>query len=540
MKSIRRWNRLYIVMCGVVMTLLSAFVFGDADTYAQTYYGSVEEMKQNMTWWESYTMGTKQQMPVERLEGLEVWDYRVMDSTGSFRDDLKEYFCIRTDRVLSIGEYSDYDSYDEYDDYEDYDDYDDYYDDTEVASGIYYLILSTYENGVSVEGCMEIAYMALREMPEGQAVLVGSRQCDYSICQGNGFPYPITYTSSDSQIATVDAAGRVQPQKKAGDVTITATVEYPGQEPVIYTGVLDVTDPGLQSSITVARKENLTIAIPGTSEYSSWYFNNKPGKTEYSNKKCSIDVYPDEEAECLQLSISANNKKASQKITMTVDGKVLSFKIVFSNPKLNKEVLVVKKGKKLSVPVKGTQKTSVITCEVANEKIASLTKSGKVKGKKLGSTWMNIDVDGKTFYVLLVVQKGKMYKVVKYAADQIGVARYSQAKRMQKGYYDCSSLVWRSYKAAGLKIGNTNWALNSDGFANYYYKKGKHYVGKKLKSNKKLKCGDIIIRGKYKKGRAQTYHAELYIGDGYVIEAGDYGVHLSTTVGADIAVRPWP
>lgn len=537
MKKLRMLNQMYMVMFSMVFVLLLSFCCTGADVCAQTYYGSIEEMKQNMDWWESYTLGTKQQVLVERLEGVATWECQVMDSTGSRRYDLEEYFQVSENRVLCIDGYSGYDSYDGYDDY--YDDYDEY-DEMEIASGMYYMIFSTYENGVAVEGCIEIAYMALREMPKGQAMLVGSGECDYSIYQGDDFPYSITYTSSDPEIAMVDGMGHVFPQLKAGDVTITATVEYPNQEPVIYTGLLDVTDPSIQESVVVARKENLTIVIPGTSEYSSWYFSNKPGKTNYSNKKCSIDVYQDEEMGCLQLSISANNKKSSQKITMTVDGKVLTFKVLFSNPQLNKTVLVVKKGKKLTIPVKGTQKSSVVTCEMADGGIASVTKDGKVKGKKLGTTWMNIDVDGKTFYILLVVQKGKMYKVVKYAADQIGVAQYSQEKRMQKGYYDCSSLVWRSYKAAGLNIGNTTWALNSDGFANYYYKKGKHYVGKNLKSNKKLKCGDIIIRGKYKKGKAQTYHAELYIGDGYVIEAGGYGVYLSTTVGADIAVRPWP
>lgn len=507
----------YIVLLGVLLTTVLSLLCGSEQVYAWNSYTSVEEMKAKVAWLESYTIGTGQRVQVECLEGVSRWDCWVMDSYGNTWYDIENFFCLDENGEQMI-----------------------YVSNSMIESGTYYIIANTCVNGESVEGCVEITYYKLGSMPTGLAVLVGSTALDYSVYMGQDFPYPITYTSSDIEIATVDDKGVVTPQMKTGDVTITATVAYPNQEPVVFTGMLDVTDPFVPPTIVVARKENLTIDIPGTSEHSSWYFGGDLQKNSYSNKKCYISVYGNEETQSLQMSITAKNKKTSQKVTLTIDGKVQTFTIVFSNPKLNKEVLVVKKGKTLTIPVKGTKSKSVVTCEIVDETKATLTKSGKIKGKKIGNTWLSIDVDGKTFYVLLVVQKGKMYKVVKYAADQVGVAKYSQAKRMQKGYYDCSSLVWRSYKAAGLNIGNTTWALNSDGFANYYYKKGKHYVGKKLKNNKKLKCGDIIIRGKYKKGKAQTYHAELYIGDGYVIEAGDYGVHLSTTVGADIAVRPWP
>ena len=508
-------NTKYKLLVFSVVTLMMIVCCGTKQVYAWSTYTSVEEMKQNMDWWETYTMGTRQQLLIERLVGVDASDCHIMDAYGYEYYYMEDYFSFDENGLLREKEGL-------------------------TDSGTYYIIVNTYENGELVKGCVQIDYIKLYDMPVSVAALVGSSSHDYSICRGQDFPYPITYTSSDEEIATVDEKGVVTPQIKAGEVTITAKVAYPDQEPAIFIGVLDVTDPVIESVVTVARKETLTVFIPGTSEHSKWYFGSDTTKTSFSSKKCSIEVYGDDEMQCLQLSVTANNKKASQKVTMTVDGKVLTFKIVFSNPKLNKEVLVVKRNKTLSIPATGTKSSSVITCNVSDKNIAQITSNGRVKGKKLGTTWLSVDVDGKTFYVLLVVQKGKMYKVVKYAADQIGVAKYSQARRMDDGYYDCSSLVWRSYKAAGLNIGNTTWALNSDGFANYYYKKGKHYIGKNLKTNKKLKCGDIIIRGKYKKGVAQTYHAELYIGDGYIIEAGDYGVHLSTTVGADIAVRPWP
>ena len=522
MKKEMKQSRMLHSLLGVLLVCFAVLAF-DKEAHAINYYQTVDELKANAQWNESYTIGTKQRLEIKRLQDVQINGWYVMDEYGTHLDYTEQ------SKVMSnIGEIC--------------------IEDTSFCEGTYYLVVGLFfdrgENEIPryeyQDGYIEICYKALREMPVGIAALVGTGVYDYSIYPNGEFPYKITYKSVNTNIATVDVNGKVTPGKQSGDVAITATVEYPNQEPVTFTGVLDVTNPSIDSTVVVARKETLTIPIIGSSEYSTYYFGNDPNKKEYSNKKCSAYLYGSEDEQSLMLCICAKNKKNSQKITLTVDGKKLTFKVVFSNPTLKQNVQVVKRGKTLTVPVKGLKSGSTVQYQIADENIAYINEAGKVKGKKLGTTWLSINADGKIINVLVVVQKGKMYKVVKYAANQIGVAKYSQEKRMSKGYYDCSSLVWRSYKAAGLNIGNTTWALNSDGFANHYYKKGKHYIGKKLKTNKKLKCGDIIIRGKYKKGKAQTYHAELYIGDGYVIEAGDYGVHLSTTMGADIAVRPLP
>lgn len=51
-------------------------------------------------------------------------------------------------------------------------------------------------------------------------------------------------------------------------------------------------------------------------------------------------------------------------------------------------------------------------------------------------------------------------RAIKFALRNLG-APYSQPKRMQNGYYDCSSFVMRSYNAAGLKVLEGGWAPNT-------------------------------------------------------------------------------
>lgn len=52
----------------------------------------------------------------------------------------------------------------------------------------------------------------------------------------------------------------------------------------------------------------------------------------------------------------------------------------------------------------------------------------------------------------------KKEKMIKYAQDKIGKAKYSQGLRAQApDYYDCSSLVWFAMKEAGFNVPETIW-----------------------------------------------------------------------------------
>lgn len=87
-----------------------------------------------------------------------------------------------------------------------------------------------------------------------------------------------------------------------------------------------------------------------------------------------------------------------------------------------------------------------------------------------------------------------------YAKSKIGM-RYSQGRRDQEGYYDCSSLVKRSYQSLGL-LPTKNYDLTTRTIA-----KDSHFV----QINKsELRPGDVAwVSG----------HMALYAGNGKTVEA---------------------
>ena len=56
-------------------------------------------------------------------------------------------------------------------------------------------------------------------------------------------------------------------------------------------------------------------------------------------------------------------------------------------------------------------------------------------------------------------------------------SRYSQSRRMEEGYYDCSSLAWRAYNKFGFNIMSTNYAPTAAAMGQFYDKNGRIVEG---------------------------------------------------------------
>jgi len=119
------------------------------------------------------------------------------------------------------------------------------------------------------------------------------------------------------------------------------------------------------------------------------------------------------------------------------------------------------------------------------------------------------------------VCKKKAYKALNKAQNAIG-SDYSQSKRMKKGYYDCSSLVWRSYSPYGIDFGDESWAPTAADQGKWCDEYAKLLSLKKLDvSDYTLLPGDVLYyakksnNGRYKK----IYHTAIF--EGYQVTKDD-------------------
>ena len=102
--------------------------------------------------------------------------------------------------------------------------------------------------------------------------------------------------------------------------------------------------------------------------------------------------------------------------------------------------------------------------------------------------------------------------VADLAVTKIG-CRYDQGRRMQEGYYDCSSLVYRLYKEVGIVL-PTVAAPQGE----YCYTHGMT-IGRE-----DLKSGDLIFYSYEENGQFRNIsHVAIYVGDGKMVHAANPG-----------------
>lgn len=115
------------------------------------------------------------------------------------------------------------------------------------------------------------------------------------------------------------------------------------------------------------------------------------------------------------------------------------------------------------------------------------------------------------------ISDAKQKKAVEFALSKVGY-EYSQARRFSGTAFDCSSLAYCAWKAAGIDISYndaTTAAAEAEG------------LEKKTVSQSDLKPGDLIFYSYTRNGRYKNIsHVGIYVGDGKMVEAmdDDHGV----------------
>lgn len=157
----------------------------------------------------------------------------------------------------------------------------------------------------------------------------------------------------------------------------------------------------------------------------------------------------------------------------------------------------------------------------SNSNISDVTSSGKITAVNVGSASIYATINGSRQSMKVEVVSKAAYDAVNYANNAVG-CRYSQSRRMSSGYYDCGSLVWRSYASAGLYIGGkTSWAPTAASSASILNRNSKTLSYSSLSTSEMLP-GDLIYTSSRSNGRYRSItHAAMYVGNGKIVEAAN-------------------
>jgi len=229
---------------------------------------------------------------------------------------------------------------------------------------------------------------------------------------------------------------------------------------------------------------------------------------------------------------------------INVDGKELkvSFKIVTVELSASNTIsqqlgsLVTYKGKSdtLTLKLNGVKKKPV-SWKSTKTSVAKVDANGKVTGNNIGRAYIRAYMTENDYveYLVECTYKNAYQAVVNGFNDLLKgdggkTIKYSQDKRMSKGYRDCSSFVSRCYYDTTLgrkiyKIGDIkgNYASTAADQAKWLYNKGKTVANGWVKEEQLLPGDTIYTCGSSDNKRwRKIYHATLYVGNGCVITTG--------------------
>ncbi len=314
------------------------------------------------------------------------------------------------------------------------------------------------------------------------------------------------WTSSNPRIASVNRHTGNVSGLKYGSAKITAVIGYSDGTAKEYITSLKVSQPKTNNKNTVVSLgHSQKVSLSGLTSYSN---------TTWKLKKKSLaSISPDG-------TITAGKKTGKTTLTIKADGKTIKHTIIVTNPSLKTSGTLLAPKKTTRIKLSGVCAQSNITYHSMKKSIATVSRTGVVKGQKCGTTKISVTADGNRFTFQVQVVPQRAIDACKTGYNIMYSSSYSQARRMSSGYYDCSSLVFRSYGCdTGLLGGIPSWAPTAAAMASYMERTGKVISYRGLNVSK-LRPGDLIFyKAPYSNGRYKNiYHVSMYYGDGYRLE----------------------
>ena len=159
----------------------------------------------------------------------------------------------------------------------------------------------------------------------------------------------------------------------------------------------------------------------------------------------------------------------------------------------------------------------------SNPQVAAITKKGKLKVKAKGFTKVTVTIDGVEHSYTVNVGSQIPVKAALAAGEVVGHATYSQDRRMEEGYYDCSSLVWRSYSKAGLNLKDNTFAPTAADLAQFMEESG-YTISYGPLPTSEMQPGDLLFTSSgYDNGRFMLIdHVAMYYSTEELYDMSDY------------------
>lgn len=201
-------------------------------------------------------------------------------------------------------------------------------------------------------------------------------------------------------------------------------------------------------------------------------------------------------------------------VTLVINEKEFQVKLRVIEVGINKNSLLLTAKQTSQLKVTGL-KTGV-KWSSSKPSVVKVTSGGKVTALKNGNAVIKAKVGDFTVGCAVSVVSVNRYKTVKQAIKIAKTCSYSQPKRMQKGYYDCSSLTWYAYKLSGINFGNQYYAPVAASQAQWCVQRKKNVKGGLSAANvknMKLNAGDLMFEEGSNNGRYRgIYHVEMITG----------------------------
>ena len=277
----------------------------------------------------------------------------------------------------------------------------------------------------------------------------------------------LRYRSADSSILQITSGGQYR-ALKAGHTTVTVTGWDGRYDETMLERTYTVYVYPDMSGVSLSQKSVDIYVV----------------KNSYSaDHSVSIDIkggdtglFDEDENEDLTYEVASSNKKmyvsarvyrgklilscsdaGTTTVTFRLYDKEFQIQLKVSVVEISDTSVLLVRHKTKKLKIKGY--SGKIQWKSSRPKVASVSGKGKVRGKKEGNTIISAKIGDIRLGCVISVTTAKKKKVIGCAQRISSTGQYSQPKRMLKGYYDCSSLVWRSYSKYGVKFGASSYCI---------------------------------------------------------------------------------